>query len=426
MKDEINFGIGFISGRPNVCKIINNYGKFMVEQLKELDVKVNLTIYILFDLSYQHTIRTDFYSILPKVYKNIRIKYITPENILEYQKVLMSRYKMTKEEAKLFIGNGYAKARNTILYCAMQHKMDYILFWDDDEYPVAGVLNEDNTLSWIKQKNLLEHIKNIESANITQGYRCGMMNPVPYVKYTKDITKQDYKNFIDGLENEVVSWKKIQEARKNPSCIAYANSEIANGNCKPQKIKKIGKENFVLGSGLCLNLRDIDKIPAFYNPPNARGEDTFFSCALKEKEATVLKVPTYHFHDSFLQYAKIMRERYPEQLTSKQLVDAEVEQRFLKATIGWVRYKPLLYYIKDRENYRQIINEARENLEKSVYKINTKFKTCDFSCLIDELDNYDKNVELHYEEYLKVNKLWDKFKYKVGEEHENKIKKELL
>ena len=155
MNNEINFGIGFISGRPNVCKIINNYGQFMVDQLKEFDVKVNLTIYILFDLSYQHTIRTDFYGILPKVYKNIRIKYITPENILEYQKVLMSRYKMTKEETKLFLGNGYAKARNTILYCAMQHKMDYILFWDDYEYPVASVLNEDNTLSWIKQKNLL-------------------------------------------------------------------------------------------------------------------------------------------------------------------------------------------------------------------------------------------------------------------------------
>lgn len=421
MNNEINFGIGFISGRPNVCKIINNYGQFMVDQLKEFDVKVNLTIYILFDLSYQHTIRTDFYGILPKVYKNIRIKYITPENILEYQKVLMSRYKMTKEETKLFLGNGYAKARNTILYCAMQHKMDYILFWDDDEYPVASVLNEDNTLSWIKQKNLLQHVKNIQNVNVTQGYRCGMMNPVPYIKYTKDITKQDYKNFINALENEVISWKKIQAMRKNPSGISYADPLIINENYKAKVIKKIGEENFVLGSGLCLNLKDINKIPAFYNPPNARGEDTFFSCALKEKEATVLKVPTYHFHDSFLQYSKIMRERYPEQLTSKQLLDAEIEQRFLKATIGWIRYKPLFYYIKDRENYRKIIDEAKENLEKSVYKINTKFKTCDFSCLIDELEKYDNDVETHYQEYLKVNKLWDKFKNKVGEEYENKI-----
>lgn len=413
MSEEINFGIGFISGRPNVCKIINNYGKFLTEQVKELDVKVNITIYILFDLSYQHTIRTEFYGILPKIYKNIKIKYITPENIVEYQKVLMSRYNMTKEETKLFLGNGYAKARNTILYCAMQQKMDYILFWDDDEYPVASILNEDNTLTWIKQKNILEHIKNIDKANVTFGYRCGMMNPIPYIKYNKDITRQDYKNFIDALENEVVSWNIIQEMRKNPTCISYAEKNIAMGQGNAKIVDKIGEKNFVLGSGLCLNLREIDKIPAFYNPPNARGEDTFFSCALKEKEAAVLRVPTYHFHDSFLQYTKIMREHYPEQLTDIQLMNSEIEQRFLKATIGWVRYKPLLYYIKDRENYKKIINETKENLKKSVYKMNTKFQTCDFSILIEELEKYDRDVEKHYEEYKKVNELWDRFKKKV-------------
>ena len=66
MKRQINFGIGFITGRPNVCKIINNYEQFIMEQIKELDIEVSITIYILYDLNYQHTIRTDFYGILPK------------------------------------------------------------------------------------------------------------------------------------------------------------------------------------------------------------------------------------------------------------------------------------------------------------------------------------------------------------------------
>lgn len=124
MKSEINFGIGFISGRPNVCKIINSYEKFIREQLEKLPIQVNITVYVLYDLNYQHTIRTDFYGILPEAYRNLRIKYITPENIMEYEKILISRFGMTKEDAKLFIGNGYAKARNAILYCAMQHNMD--------------------------------------------------------------------------------------------------------------------------------------------------------------------------------------------------------------------------------------------------------------------------------------------------------------
>ena len=97
------------------------------------------------------------------------------------------------------------------------------------------------------------------------------------------------------------------------------------------------------------------------------------------------------------------------------LDDAEIEQRFYKAAIGWTRYKPLLYYITDRKKYREIIDQAKENLRKSVKKMNTEFVTCDFSALIDELNKYDKNVEKHYQEYLQVNDLWDEFKIKIRE-----------
>lgn len=415
MADQVDIGIGFISGRPNVCKIINSYDQFIVEQLKELDITVNVTIYILYDLNYQHTIRTDFYGILPRAYKHLQIKYITPENIIEYEKVLMSRYHMSGEEAKLFIGNGYARARNTILYCAMKDKMDYILFWDDDEYPIANIW-QNNKLQWIKQKNVLQHLKYIDKVDVTFGYRCGMMNPMPDIQYTDDIKEEDYKCFIDALENEVISWDKIQKIRENQGCISYADEKIAMEKVEAEYIQGIGKEKFVLGSGICLNLKNIDRIPAFYNPPNARGEDTFFSCLLKEKKAKILRIPTYHFHDSFLQFTGIMKDKFPEKLSNITLGDLEVEKRFYKTTIGWTRYKPLFSYINDRKNYRKIIDKARENLERSISKINTAFSTCDFTCLIDELNEYDKNVEKHYQEYLKVNELWDELKKKLKDE----------
>ena len=44
MKKEVNFAIGFITGRPNVCKIINTYSKYLVEQVQELNFKVNYYI----------------------------------------------------------------------------------------------------------------------------------------------------------------------------------------------------------------------------------------------------------------------------------------------------------------------------------------------------------------------------------------------
>ena len=45
MSDTIEFGIGFLAGRPNVCKIINNYYKDMLEQVNMYKKKVNITIY---------------------------------------------------------------------------------------------------------------------------------------------------------------------------------------------------------------------------------------------------------------------------------------------------------------------------------------------------------------------------------------------
>lgn len=412
MKKEINFGIGFISGRPNVCHVINNYYKFILEQLDEADVKVNLTIFILFDLKYQHTTRIDFYCILPEVYKNINIKYITPEDIVETKKKIISQHNMSAEDVDLLIGEGYAKARNTILFYALKRKMDYLMFWDDDEYPLANV-KKGEEIEWVKQFNVLEHIKNIDNADVTMGYRCGMMNPVPYIKYNENITEDDYHAFINGLENEVINWEKIKELREKNTCISYAEEEIINKKRKQEYFEGMGKDTFILASGICLNLTHLDKLPAFYNPPEGRGEDTFFSCALGRKGARVLRVPTYHFHDSFLKYTGLMKNRFPKKLSAISLDDTGIEQRFLKTTIGWTKYKPLLYYITNKENYRKIIDDTRENFKNSVLKVNTAFETCDFSCLIDVLNTYDKNVEKHYQEYLKVTEIWDKLKHEV-------------
>ena len=412
MGEEINFGIGFITGRPNSCRIINSYYKNIIEQVKKYKTKVNFTFFILYDLGYQNTKKEDFYNILPEVYENINIQYIDPEDVDKQKEKIIEKYNLTDNEASLFIGKGYAKARNSILYSALEHNIDYLLFWDDDEYPLANV-KDGKDINWIVQNNVLVHLKNIEDADITYGYRCGTMAPLPYIQYNDVLTEEVYKDFVEALENEAISWEKVKSIRKNDTGLAYADLDIATGTKNVEYINNVGVDNFVLGSGICLNLRHIDKIPAFYNPPGARGEDTFFSCALAKTQAKVLRVPTYHFHDGFLKFTNLMDGNYPKRLRRIAVEDKGIEQRFLKTTRGWIKYKPLLCYISNRNTYREVIDEAKIKLTKSIDKIGTAFDFCDFSCLINELDEYDNLVEKHYDEYIETNAVWNKIKNKI-------------
>lgn len=402
MKDTIELGIGFVTGRPNVCKLINNYYKNMIEQLERTGKKVNLTIFLLYDLNYQYTIRTDFYSIIPEVYKNIKIKYITPENIEEEKKKLISRNNFTKEEVDLFLGNGHAKGRNTVMYYALKWKMDYLLFWDDDEYPVA-VVKEDDNLQWIPQDNILKHLEHIDDADITIGYHCGYISPIPYVELGEEISEDDFKNYIEAISNELVSWESIKQKMIDNNGVTYSEKSIAEGKGLYELQQK-----WVAGSTLCLNLNHLDKIPTFYNPPLARGEDTFFSTLLKD--AKILKIPVYHFHDGFLKYTSIIKGRYPKKLRRIKIEEENIESRFLKASKGWIKYKPLLMYIQDNENYKRNMKVAIEKLEKSVPKINELFESTNFTDLVKDLKEYDRNVEKHYKEYLKTNEIWKKMK----------------
>ena len=109
MKEKAQFGIGFVSGRPNVCAVINNTYKQLLSQTKKFGKDVELTIFILYDLTYQKETReSDFYNLLPEVHKNIKIIHITPTLIEEEKADLVKQNIATVDEANLFFGYGYA------------------------------------------------------------------------------------------------------------------------------------------------------------------------------------------------------------------------------------------------------------------------------------------------------------------------------
>ena len=414
MEKEINFGIGFVTGRSNVCNIINSYYKDMLEQVSRYGKKVNITIFVLFDSAYQQTPREEFYNIQTPVYKDIKVKYITPEDIREQVKKLAARHGMSQEDMEFFLGHGHAKGRNTVMYYAIKYKMDYLLFWDDDEYPVA-TLKDNGRNVWMKQDNILRHLEFMEkeNANVTIGYHCGYISPIPYIDFNEKFTENDMKEFIEVISNDIISWETIREKMKNNNGVTYGNIDIARGN-GAHEITSDGIGKWVAGSTLCLNLSDRDKIPAFYNPPLARGEDTFFSTLLGNSK--IVRIPVYHFHDGFLKYTEIMDGIYPKSLRKINVKEQNIKSRFLKATLGWIKYKPLLLYITDRETYKAKIEDMVKKLQEIVPKLNDIFNDNCFTILLEELEKYDKNVEQHYSDYIKTNEIWNKLKTKINYE----------
>lgn len=408
MGNIIKFGIGFVTGRPNVCKIINSTYERLINQFKDLNKKVELTIYILFDLGYQYTTRIDFYGIIPNVYKDLTIKYITPEDIEEEKKKILAKENYSKSDINLFFGHGHAKGRNSLMYFALKDKMDYLLFWDDDEYPVACIKDENtNEIIWKEQDNIAMHLKYIQNADVTIGYHCGYISPIPYVELNSDIDEEKFKCYIEALGNDIISWDSIKEKFIEANGITYADENIANGNGS-YEIKQDGAGKWVSGSTLCLNLKHIQKIPAFYNPEGARGEDTFFSTGLVDSK--VIKVPVYHFHDGFLKYTNIARRKYPKVLRKIKSSEEQIEERFYKASRGWIKYKPLFEYITNNNNYKESIKNTYKKLEDSLPELNKLFNNSNFNILLRDLEEYDQNVKKHYDEYIQTNQIWNRLK----------------
>lgn len=405
--DEIRVGIGFVTGRDNVCNIINKYYKNILEQLERFNKKIQLTFFILYDSDYQNTPKEKFYKILPEVYKKINIRYITPEDIQEHKKILKARYNFTEKQVNYILGHGHSKGRNTVMYYALMEKTNYLIFWDDDEYPVACIKDEDNGLIWQKQDNILKHIENIDNLDVSVGYHCGYISPIPYLNLNDEKSGIMVKTYIQAISNEIVDLDNIKKIMRENGGVTYANKEIIQ-NGKIKEIEKINGGKWIAGSTLCINLNHLEKIPAFYNPPEARGEDTFFSLGLDN--CKVARVPIYHFHDGFLKYKCIMDNKFPKKLRKIENNEENVSSRFLKASLGWIKYKPLLLYIQNPKEYKQKIAKVREYLEMSIPEIIEIFNEEKFSTLIEVLNKYDENVKSNYKDYIATNETWNKIK----------------
>lgn len=395
-------GIGFATGRKSFQKVLRSY----IYNLKESGLvdnqKIKLNLIVAYDLRYHNTRVGDYTRIHDDIAGQIDgITFIGSGAIKEDIDYLVSENVLQKNEARLVFGTGYAAKRNAVLYNAIKQRMDYLIFLDDDEYPLA-VTNTRKTAIWGGQHVLTKHLQHIAEADLTHGYHCGYVSPIPFVEYNSTLTEQDFRTFIEAISNDILNWENIKCIMENGG-VTYADTRVLTSET-PVEVEKINRAKFISGANLGINLTDLWRVFPFYNPPGARGEDTFLSTCLSERR--VLRVPCYTFHDGFSTYHHLLEGVLPIRLKFVRCDNEQVRDRFYRACIGWIRYKPLLLYITQPDQYEERIGEMREKLQGVLPKISRYFRYPEFANVLAELEKYHKNVQKHYAEFQAAKRVW--------------------
>lgn len=402
--EKIKVGIGFATGRKGFQQILKTHVYNLEESGLTEKENVSLNTFVAYDLDYSNTISTEYTNVSKEVLDLVdssiffgslaiqaEMDYLINENIIE------------QEEAQLFFRSGYAGKRNAVLYFAIKNKMDYLIFLDDDEYPMA-VTDTLSTALWGGQHVLSTHLKYIKDADITNGHHCGYISPIPYIEFNDIMTEADFRLFIEAISNDIINWDTIHATMQNGG-VTYADTKILMSD-EAEEVQEVNHTKFISGSNLCINLTDPTRVMPFFNPPNARGEDSFLSTCLAERR--VLRVPCYTFHDGFSQYLNLMNGVLPVKLKNIQADSEEIVDRFYHACIGWVRYKPLLLFITQQDEYVEKIEEMRKQIAASLPNICAYFGREDFMNISIEFEKYHSDVEKHYQQYLKTQQIWEK------------------
>ena len=401
---KINVAIGFATGRKHFQRVLRNYVFNWLESNLTSNEKVGLNLYVAYDLDYRGTKRTDYTRINPEISQYLdHTSFIGKQEVDATKQSLVNAGTVSMEEANMLFGRGYAAQRNIILYSAMRDQMDCLLFLDDDEYPIAATKNRDMVI-WGGQHVLKAHLQSIKDADITYGYHCGYISPIPYIEFNDDLTEDRFRQFIQAISNDIVNWDSIRQVM-NHGGVTYADTDVLIDR-KTLEVPEINHAKFISGSNLCINLTHTNRVFPFYNPPGARGEDTFLGTCLSRRK--VVRVPCYTFHDGFSAYNHLLSGVLPTSLKFIKPDSEQIIQRFYHACIGWIRYKPLLMYITDRDNYRTEISDMTKRLNETLPAICRYFGTQAFMNILKELKKYDRAVEKHFCAFEGAKQAWAK------------------
>jgi hypothetical protein len=403
-KKKINVGVGFVTGRKNFKNVVKTYVDNWNESGLIDNKKIAIHLFVAYDLKYYSTKVSDYKITDDEILTLVDSAYYLGNSAIANEvQFLVEKDVISLKEAKLIFGEGYAMKRNAVLYFALKNKMDYLIFLDDDEYPIATI-KINNSIVWKGQEVLSTHINNLQYADMTHGHHCGYISPIPQLDFNEKLSENEFRIFIESISNDIINWDSIKEKMEDGG-VTYANLDIINDDTV-EIVKEVNGMKFISGANLGFNLKNLDKLFPFYNPPGARGEDTFLSTCIGE--CNIRKVPCYTFHDGFSNYEHLLLGVLPNKLKALKADSGANTMRFLKASIGWIRYKPLLLYITQRDNYEAEIIKMKENLSVVIPKVCNYFENDQFKNILEELEFYHVHVEQHYRDFENTKLAWQK------------------
>lgn len=76
---------------------------------------------------------------------------------------------------------------------------------------------------------LLTHIKNLMYADITHGYHCGYISPIPQIKFNSELSEKKFRVFVEAVSNDIINWQSVK-TKMDSGGITYANVNIDINN----------------------------------------------------------------------------------------------------------------------------------------------------------------------------------------------------
>jgi len=392
------------TGRPRVKKVVKAFldnAVFHGHDLKDF------SIYLSIDTSFMDTKVEDFYLDQEVVDSVCKVEYIDETRRRQIGLDVADKCEVDSLVVeKLFYGSGYSKQRNAALFVATKDGNDVAICFDDDEAPQVPLKKRDGELDWKNLDYFGPHFKELSNgADITRGPCLGYLSPVPS-DFEKDIPKVIRKKLGDALQwgSDVITRYSFFDLMNK---IIYLNEDDLGEEKRPFDVQegKNGKHIYAGNMGINLNSVRAGKIPVFYTPPSARGEDTIFSLQLID--LVVREVNSFIFHDPFEMYEDILGGKFPEFLKSVP-VTLDTKNRFASALIGWLKYAPILISMTS-ENSEQIENRTNAmlgSIDEPARELADLLSCPQISECKSVLSKYNDDVEEHIAELCKLQRVW--------------------
>ncbi len=249
---------------------------------------------------------------------------------------------------------GYAQARNAGMIRAQQLGCESIVFIDDDVWPFQPLQAGNSTVKWsLTRGHLPGHLRNLASGNdISTG---------GYMGYTSPLC-----DLVQVLGGEACGdlWTVIQRGLEFSARDWQYHVEL-----KPRRTRQeMMTDNTVWGGNLAVSTASLQagRVPPFFQPENARGDDTFFDHMTSMIGTGRASTPVDVFHDPFqISGASSGMKLLPERLPSVPPPTPSNFDRSVRAIYGWIRYIPLhLSLTTDRSETTSTLIELKEPIER--------------------------------------------------------------